>query len=114
MNSIASSKRVPLLVAGLSLVNSFPVAMGFVMMLGGCVTWLAISLQALVQMAIDDHFRGRVMGLWTTVSIGSGALGAVIMGILVDRIGVAPAQAVIGLGLAGLAAVMIRRFMSRG
>jgi len=54
------------------------------------------------------------MGLWTTVSIGSGALGAVIMGILVDRIGVAPAQAVIGLGLAGLAAVMIRRFMSRG
>jgi MFS family permease len=105
---------VPLLVAGLSLVDSFPVAMAVVLVLGGCVTFVAISLQALVQMAIDDHFRGRVMGLWTTVSIGSGALGAVIMGMLVDRIGTAPAQATIGLVLACLGAVMIRRFMSGG
>jgi len=65
-------------------------------------------------MAIDDHFRGRVMGLWTTVSIGSGALGAVVMGILVDRIGVAPAQATIGLVLGGLSVVMILRFRQRG
>jgi MFS family permease len=84
------------------------------MLLGGSVTLLAISLQSLVQMAIDDHFRGRVMGLWTTVSIGSGALGAVIMGVLIDRIGVAPAQATIGLVLTGLSAVIILRFRQRG
>lgn len=105
---------VPLLVASLSLVGDFATAVGVVMLLGGSVTLLAISLQSLVQMAIDDHFRGRVMGLWTTVSIGSGALGAVIMGVLIDRIGIAPAQATIGLVLTGLSAVMILRFRSRG
>ena len=77
------------------------------------MTLLAISLQALVQMAIDDHFRGRVMGLWTTVSIGSGASGAVIMGMLVDQMGVAPAQATVGLVLACLAGFMILRFKTQ-
>ena len=105
---------VPLIVASLSRVDSFAAAIGAVTLLGGSVTLLAISLQSLVQMAIDDHFRGRVMGLWTTVSIGSGALGAVVMGILVDRIGVAPAQATIGLVLGGLSVVMILRFRQRG
>ena len=103
---------VPLLVAGLSHVERFSTAVGVVLLLGGCVTLLAISLQALVQMAIDDHFRGRVMGLWTTVSIGSGAIGAVMMGILIDRIGIAPAQATIGLVLTGFGMVMILRFRS--
>ncbi|MGB1871656.1 MAG: MFS transporter [Candidatus Puniceispirillaceae bacterium] len=101
---------VPLLVAGLSQVASFAAAVTIVLLLGGCVTLLAISLQSLVQMAIDDHFRGRVMGLWTTVSIGSGAGGAVTMGLLIDRIGIAPAQATIGLVLTGLSVVMILRF----
>jgi MFS family permease len=105
---------VPLLVASLSQVGGFAAAVGIVMLLGGSVTLLAISLQSLVQMAIDDHFRGRVMGLWTTVSIGSGALGAVIMGVLIDRIGIAPAQATIGLVLTGLSAVIILRFRQRG
>ena len=104
---------VPSLVAGLSLVESFHVATAIVLMLGGCMTLLAISLQALVQMAIDDHFRGRVMGLWTTVSIGSGASGAVIMGVLVDQMGVAPAQATVGLVLACLAGFMILRFKTQ-
>jgi hypothetical protein len=36
------------------------------------------------------------------------------MGILVDRIGVAPAQATIGLVLGGLSVVMILRFRQRG
>ena len=61
---------VPLLAAGLGLVDNFHVATGIVVLLGGGVTLLGVSLQALVQMAIDDHHRGRVMGLWTTVSIG--------------------------------------------
>ena len=105
---------VPLLVAGLGLVDNFHVATGIVVLLGGGVTLLGVSLQALVQMAIDDHHRGRVMGLWTTVSIGSGAFGAVIMGVLADQAGVALAQAMIGLMLAGLAIFMVMRFRSSG
>jgi hypothetical protein len=98
---------MPILVTGLSFVESFHVATAFVLTLGGCMTLLAISLQALVQMAIEDHFRGRVMGLWTTVSIGSGAFGAFIMGLLVDQMGIALAQATVGLVLACFAGFMI-------
>lgn len=98
---------MPILVIGLSFVESFHVATAFVLTLGGCMTLLAISLQALVQMAIEDHFRGRVMGLWTTVSIGSGAFGAFIMGLLVDQMGIALAQATVGLVLACFAGFMI-------
>ena len=100
---------MPILVTGLSFVESFHVATAFVLTLGGCMTLLAISLQALVQMAIEDHFRGRVMGLWTTVSIGSGAFGAFIMGLLVDQMGIALAQATVGLVLACFAGFMILR-----
>ena len=103
---------VPLLVAGLGLVDNFHVATGIVMLLGGGVTLLGVSLQALVQMAIDDNFRGRVMGLWTTVSIGSGAIGAVIMGVLVDGIGILEAQVMVGLSLTGLGLIAIGLFRS--
>ena len=101
---------VPLLVASLSQISAFPVATGIVILLGGTLTMLSISLQSLVQMEIDDHYRGRVMGLWTTVSIGSGALGAVIMGAMTDLLGVPLAQASIGFTLAAISAMMIFRF----
>ena len=101
---------VPLLVASLSQISAFPVATGIVVLLGGTLTMLSISLQSLVQMEIDDHYRGRVMGLWTTVSIGSGALGAVIMGAMTDVLGVPLAQASIGFTLAAISAMMIVRF----
>ena len=100
---------VPLLVASLSQVSNFTTAMIIVILLGGCVTFLAISLQSLVQMEIDDHHRGRVMGLWTTVSIGSGAGGAVIMGYLTDWMGVPAAQTTIGLVLATSGVALILR-----
>ena len=114
MQTVVTLLLVPLLVAGLGLVDNFHLATGIVVLLGGGVTLLGVSLQALVQMAIDDHHRGRVMGLWTTVSIGSGAFGAVIMGVLADQAGVALAQAMIGLMLAGLAIFMVMRFRSPG
>ena len=73
------------------------------------MTLLSISLQSTVQMAIEDQYRGRVMGLWTTISIGSGALGAVLMGGLVDLVGTSAAQ-LTGLLLATASATVLLRF----
>ena len=98
---------IPLLVAGFSMIRDFGMAVAAVALLGAVVTLLAISLQSTVQMAIEDQYRGRVMGLWTTISIGSGALGAVLMGVLVDLAGVSAAQLMIGAGLAGASAAVL-------
>ena len=84
---------IPLLVASFAMIDDFGTAVGAVALIGASVTLLAISLQSTVQMAIEDRYRGRVMGLWTTISIGSGALGAVLMGVLVDMAGPASAPA---------------------
>ena len=93
---------VPLLVASLTLVDDFHIAVSVIALIGAAVTFLGISLQATVQLAIEDHYRGRVMGLWTTISIGSGAAGAMLMGLLIDLLGVSEAQLAIGLTLAML------------
>ncbi len=104
---------IPLLVAAFAMISDFETAVAAVALVGATVTLMSISLQSTVQMAIEDRYRGRVMGLWTTISIGSGAAGAVLMGLLVDLVGVAPAQLVIGLALAVASAIFLLRLRSR-
>lgn len=53
----------------------------------GCMTIIGTGCQALVQLVVDDAFRGRVMSIWTVVSMGSPALGAFLMGALADQFG---------------------------
>ena len=101
---------IPLLVAAFAMIEDFATAVAAVAFVGATVTLMSISLQSTVQMEIEDQYRGRVMGLWTTISIGSGAAGAVLMGFLVDLVGVAPAQLMIGLVLAAASILVLLRF----
>jgi len=104
---------IPLLVASVAMIRDFGTAVAAVALIGAAVTLLAISLQSTVQMAIEDQYRGRVMGLWTTISIGSGALGAVLMGVLVDLTGTPTAQLATGLSLATASIFVLLRFRQR-
>ncbi len=45
------------------------------------------SAQSLVQLATADHLRGRVVGLYMLVFIGSGALGGPVVGLLAEHFG---------------------------
>ncbi len=45
------------------------------------------SAQSLVQLATADHLRGRVVGLYMLVFIGSGALGGPVVGLLAEHLG---------------------------
>ena len=44
--------------------------------------------QALLQMTVNDEYRGRVMSIWTVVAMGSPAIGALVSGALADWIGI--------------------------
>ncbi len=39
-----------------------------------------MCVQALIQLEVDDEFRGRVMGLWSVFAIGATAVGGLLLG----------------------------------
>jgi hypothetical protein len=47
-----------------------------------------IDLQAVVQLELDDVYRGRVMSLWVVLVIGVAAFSAVLMGLFADLVGI--------------------------
>ena len=52
------------------------------------MTITGIDLQAVVQLELNDTFRGRVMSLWVVLVIGLAAFSAILMGILGDLVGI--------------------------
>jgi len=76
------------------------VAASFCAMAGFCTSYAGITSQSILQISLDDDYRGRVMSLWTTVSFGAPAIGALLMGALGERVGTGTAVVVIAtLGL---------------
>lgn len=73
--------------AGISLAPSWPMVVALTGFAGVCGTMVGVSLQSVVQLALDDQRRGRVMSLWIMVGIGAAALGSIFLGALIDFIG---------------------------
>ena len=46
-----------------------------------------IICQSAIQTRIGDGMRGRVMSMWASVAIGSSAMGAAVLGIAVEILG---------------------------
>jgi predicted MFS family arabinose efflux permease len=63
------------------------------------------ATQTLIQTAVPDHLRGRVMGIWMIVYSGSVPLGSLWTGRLASSLGLTPAIA-ISAGLCVLAALL--------
>ena len=89
--------------------NSWSLTLLCISYLGFAGTLAGISVQTAIQIDLDDDFRGRVMSLWTMVSIGATATGAIILGGLADHIGISLAFSLAGgLGTVLLATTIIR------
>jgi MFS family permease len=63
------------------------VALAFGVLVGFTLNAMSTSTQALVQTAVADHMRGRVMSLYTVFFRGTPAIGAVGLGLLAETIG---------------------------
>ena len=89
--------------------NSWNLTLLCISYLGFSGTLAGISVQTAIQVDLDDDFRGRVMSLWTMVSIGATATGAIILGGLADHIGISLAFSLAGgLGTVLLATTILR------
>lgn len=70
-----------------------------------CMTIIGTGCQALVQLVVSDAFRGRVMSVWTVISMGGPALGAFAMGGIADALGFG--VTFIGFALAAVVATLL-------
>ncbi|GGO78082.1 MFS transporter [Marinobacterium nitratireducens] len=61
-----------------------------IMLLSLAVTVIGTGCQALIQLCIGDEYRGRVLSIWTVVSLGMPALGAFVLGASADVLGFRP------------------------
>lgn len=75
----------------LGLTGNWYVALAMVLVLGVCATINGIELQASMQVALDDTYRGRVMSLWIVLVIGGAAISAIGIGSLADVLGMSSA-----------------------
>ena len=62
-------------------------AVMFSVLFGFTLTLMGVGIQALVQIAVADGMRGRVMSLYALVFRGFPAIGALLIGGLAEHIG---------------------------
>lgn len=70
------------------------------------------SSQSLVQLASSDEIRGRIAGVYALVWIGSGALGAPVVGILAEHLGPRTGLLICG-AIPAIATILVARHLGR-
>lgn len=76
-----------LLLYPLLLWQSLPLVAGMILLLSVTMTIAGTGCQAMAQLAVDEQYRGRVLSLWTVITMGTPALGAFALGALADQFG---------------------------
>lgn len=88
---------------GLGLTANWYTALAMVFVVGFCLTINGIDLQASIQVALSDDYRGRVMSLWIVLVIGGAAISAIVLGFLADLVGMS--ATLVGAGIVCLVIV---------
>lgn len=98
----------------LGLSDVWEVTLILVAWLGFAASISGISMQTAIQQGLDDSLRGRVMSIWAMIGVGGAAIGAVLLGWLVDLMGLALTLSVAGsLGALALATLMASALPAR-
>lgn len=87
--------------------GDFVLGLVLVAALGFAATGSGIASQSVVQIAAKDEFRGRASSLWVMAGLGGTALGAVLLGLVADRVGLTAAMTICGVTAALLPAALL-------
>jgi MFS family permease len=104
----------------LLIASVMPVLVGFgaaLVLCGGMFMTFAVLANTSVQLTAKPALRGRVMAVYLTFFLGGSALGAPLLGLLAEHVGVMPAIAsagALGLVAAALGAVILAAVRPRG
>lgn len=87
--------------------TSFPLALACLFLAGGALTMFSVGNQIILQSAVPDEMRGRVLSLFGLVVRSTPALGAVVLGAASEYLGLRTpvlSAALIGLAVVGWSA----------
>ena len=91
-----------LAVIGFAATDNFWIAMLFTAIVGYAIVAIGVIEQTLIQVAVDDSMRGRMLSFYTLIARGCPSIGALLMGWLSSFYGLQPpiiAGAVICIGI---------------
>ena len=74
-------------VVGLSLSGSLVVALAAQALAGFGMIRYAATTNTLLQLVVEDRYRGRIMGLYTVMFLGTAPLGSLALGAIAERFG---------------------------
>jgi MFS family permease len=81
----------PIFIALFAMTYWLPLSLLFMVFLGIAMIFVANLTNATIQSIVPDSLRGRVMGVYTTVFMGSMPLGALLLGTIAEHAGEAEA-----------------------
>jgi len=93
-------------VYGFSLSQSFHASLALLALAGGCSVAFIATCNTMLQLAVPDEMRGRVMGLYSLSFIGMGPAGSLLSGTLAHAWG-APWAVCIGAVASAVAAIAL-------
>jgi MFS family permease len=100
--SVAVAGLAAMAIIGVS--ENWLAALACAAVLGASGTYIGVTMQSLIQTDLPDDMRGRVMSIWVVVGLGATAIGAFILGALVELVGLK--QACLGISAIGLVAIL--------
>jgi MFS family permease len=87
--------------------DRLPFAFGIVIVLGFAVILVIAGSNTLIQVSVEDAYRGRVMGIFSTAFLGIAPLGSFAVGHLAHAFGVQPV--LLGCGVATVVVGLVAR-----
>jgi predicted MFS family arabinose efflux permease len=87
----AGSLFFPAFISLFALVHILPVSLLLMAFIGFASIFVLNLSNAMIQSLAPDNLRGRVMGVYSTIFMGSIPLGALILGVIAEHAGVAEA-----------------------
>jgi len=103
-----------LLLIVLGVNDSFVTGIAVLAVLGFCLTLVGIGSQTLIQTAVTEQMRGRVLSLWAAVAFSAPALGGLVIGLAAEVWGLGATTVAAGLLCAIPAMFMARRLLQDG
>lgn len=93
----------------LGVIPNYGFALAAIFILGILGVVCGVGLQVLLQKAIDESFRGRVLGLWGMCNVAGPGIGGAIIGAGAQVVGLRSATVASGAVCAALAVWIVRR-----
>jgi predicted MFS family arabinose efflux permease len=100
---VAGASALAALLGALTIARWPPASFALAAALGVAQISTIQNAMITVQQAATDQFRGRVMGLYTTVFQGTNPIGAFLAGAIAETVGIAEAMIAGAVGLAAVA-----------